>query len=159
MQFVQRYNGGALGAPRINWDAHEDLVRNHNNQGILLDRPLAGLLQDLKRRGMLEDTLVLWTSEFGRTPFTQGEGGLGRDHHPLCFTVWMAGAGLKPGLHYGQSDEVGYQPAENATTVYDLHATILHLLGIDHERLTFFHNGRRYRLTDVAGDVLAKILA
>ncbi|MCA9113607.1 MAG: DUF1501 domain-containing protein [Planctomycetaceae bacterium] len=159
VQFVQLYNGGALGSPRINWDAHEDLVRNHNNQGILLDRPLAGLLQDLKRRGMLEDTLVLWTSEFGRTPFTQGEGGLGRDHHPLCFTVWMAGAGLKPGLHYGQSDEVGYQPAENATTVYDLHATILHLLGIDHERLTYYHNGIDRRLTDVHGHVIQDVLA
>jgi len=152
--FVQVYNGGALGSPRINWDAHEDLVRNHNNQGLLLDQPAAALLKDLKQRGMLEDTLVVWSSEFGRTPFTQGEGGKGRDHHPLAFTTWMAGAGLKPGYHHGETDEVGYQPATNPTTVYDFHATILHLMGIDHTRLTYYYNGLDRRLTDVHGHVI-----
>ncbi|MEQ8791600.1 MAG: DUF1501 domain-containing protein [Pirellulaceae bacterium] len=159
VRFVQIYNGGALGSPRINWDAHEDLVRNHNNQGVLLDQPCAALLQDLKRRGMLDDTLVFWSSEFGRTPFTQGENGLGRDHHPLTFTAWMAGAGLRPGHHHGASDEVGYQPAEHPTTLYDFHATILHLLGIDHTRLTYYHNGLDRRLTDVHGHVIKEVLA
>lgn len=159
VRFVQVYNGGALGSPRINWDAHEEVVRNHNNQGVLLDQPCAALLKDLKRRGMLDDTLVVWSSEFGRTPFTQGEQGLGRDHHPLVFTGWMAGAGLKPGYRYGQSDEVGYEPAENPTTIYDFHATILHLLGIDHTRLTYYHNGFQRRLTDVHGHVIRDVLA
>jgi hypothetical protein len=159
VRFVQIFNGGALGSPRINWDAHEDVVRNHNTQGLQLDRPCAALLRDLKRRGLLEDTLVFWSSEFGRTPFTEGINGKGRDHHPLCFTVWMAGAGLKPGFHYGKSDELGYKPAEHATSVYDLHATLLHLLGIDHERLTFYHNGIQRRLTDVHGHVVRAALA
>jgi uncharacterized protein (DUF1501 family) len=157
--FVQVYNGGALGSPRINWDAHEDLVRNHNNQGILLDQPAAALLKDLKQRGMLEDTLVFWSSEFGRTPFTQGEGGKGRDHHPLAFTAWMAGAGLKPGYHHGETDEVGYQPAINPISVYDFHATILHLMGIDHTQLTYYYNGLNRRLTDVHGHVVKEAFA
>ena len=159
VRFVQLFNGGALGSPRINWDAHEDVVRNHNNQGLQLDQPCAALLTDLKRLGMLDDTLVLWSSEFGRTPFTQGVKGKGRDHHPLCFTVWMAGAGLKPGFHFGESDEVGYKPAKNPVTVYDLHATMLHLLGLDHTRLTFYHNGIDRRLTDVHGHVVRDIIA
>jgi hypothetical protein len=159
VRFVQLFNGGALGSPRINWDAHEDVKQNHDAQGLLLDKPLAGLLKDLKRRGLLDDTLVVWSSEFGRTPFTEGEAGKGRDHHPQCFTAWMAGAGLKPGFRYGRSDEVGYAPAENATTVYDFHATALHLLGIDHERLTHYHNGIERRLTDVHGRVIAGVLA
>jgi len=159
VRFVQIYNGGALGSPRINWDAHEDLVRNHNNQGRQLDRPFAGLLKDLKQRGLLDDTLVVWTSEFGRTPFTQGDDGKGRDHHPLVFTGCMAGAGLRPGYHHGISDEVGYQPAEKPVTVYDFHATLLHLLGIDHRRLTYYHNGLDRRLTDVHGHVVKEVLA
>jgi uncharacterized protein (DUF1501 family) len=108
---------------------------------------------------MLEDTLIFWSSEFGRTPFTQGENGKGRDHHPLAFTAWMAGAGLKPGYHYGETDELGYQPAINPTTVYDFHATILHLMGIDHTRLTYYHNGLNRRLTDVHGHVVRDVLA
>ncbi len=117
---MQLYNGGALGSPRINWDAHEDLKQNHDTQGVLLDKPVAGLLKDLKRRGLLDDTLVFWTSEFGRTPFTQGENGKGRDHHNLCFTGWLCGGGVKRGFAYGQSDEVGYQPASDPVSVYDL---------------------------------------
>jgi hypothetical protein len=159
VRFVQLFNGGAFGSPRINWDAHEDLVENHTKQAAVMDRPVAGLLKDLKRRGMLDDTLVIWNTEFGRTPFTQGVNGKGRDHHQLAFTCWLAGAGLKRGFGYGASDEVGYQPAENAVTVYDFHATILRLLGLDHKRLTYYHNGTRRRLTDVHGEVVEDIFA
>ncbi len=160
VRFVQLYNGASLGGtPRINWDAHEDVKENHDAQGALLDKPCAGLIRDLKRRGLLDDTLVFWSSEFGRTPFTEGVGTRGRDHHPLAFTCWMAGAGLKKGMRYGASDEVGYQVAENPVTVYDFHATILHLLGIDHTRLTYYHNGIQRRLTDVHGHVIHEILA
>jgi hypothetical protein len=159
VRFVQVYNGGALGSPRINWDAHEDVKQNHDAQGILLDKPCAALLKDLKQRGLLEDTLVFWSSEFGRTPVTEGANGKGRDHHNLAFTCWMAGAGLKKGFRYGTTDEFGYQVAEHPVTVYDFHATILHLLGLDHTRLTFYHNGTRRRLTDVHGHVIKEILA
>lgn len=159
VRFVQVYNGGALGSPRINWDAHEDLVRNHGNQARHLDQPAAALLKDLKQRGLLDDTLVVWSSEFGRTPFTQGDDGKGRDHHPLVFSGWMAGAGLKAGYHHGVSDDVGYKPAEDPVTVYDFHATLLHLLGIDHTRLTYYHNGLARRLTDVHGHVVHDVLA
>lgn len=159
VRFVQVYNGGALGSPRINWDAHENVKENHDRQAQLLDQPCAALLKDLKQRGLLEDTLVIWSSEFGRTPFTQGDSGLGRDHHQHVFTCWMAGAGLKPGISWGASDEVGYKPAENPTTIYDFHATILHLLGLDHERLTYLHNGLNRRLTDVHGHVVKEILS
>jgi hypothetical protein len=159
VRFVQLIHGGAFGSPRINWDAHEDIVDNHTKQAAILDKPVAGLLKDLKARGLLDDTLVLWTTEFGRTPFTQGVGAKGRDHHPLVFTCWMAGAGLKRGFRYGASDEVGYQPAEDATSIYDFHATVLHLLGLDHKKLTFYHNGIQRRLTDVHGEVIDKILA
>ena len=113
----------------------------------------------MKRRGLLDDTLVFWSSEFGRTPFTEGIGTRGRDHHPLAFTAWMAGAGLKRGIAYGTTDEVGYQVAENPVTVYDFHATILHLLGIEHTRLVYYHNGIQRRLTDVHGHVLSEILS
>jgi Protein of unknown function (DUF1501) len=160
VRFVQVYSGASLGGnPRINWDAHEDVKTNHDTQAVWLDKPAAGLLTDLKQRGLLDDTLVFWSSEFGRTPFTEGLGTRGRDHHNLCFTVWMAGAGLKKGFGYGISDEVGYQPAENPVTVYDLHATILHLLGIDHTRLSYYHNGIQRRLTDVHGHVIDAVLA
>jgi hypothetical protein len=159
VRFVQLFNGGAFGSPRINWDAHEDLVENHTKQAAVMDKPVAGLLKDLKRRGMLDDTLVIWNTEFGRTPFTQGIGGKGRDHHQLVFTCWLAGAGLKPGFGYGASDEFGYKPAESPMTIYDFHATILHLLGLDHKRLTFYHNGTQRRLTDVHGEVVEDVLA
>jgi hypothetical protein len=160
VRFVQLYNGASLGGnPRINWDAHEDVKNNHDAQAVLLDKPCTGLLKDLKQRGLLDDTLVFWSTEFGRTPFTEGVGTRGRDHHNLVFTCWMAGAGLKKGIRYGASDEVGYQVAEHPVTVYDFHATILHLLGLDHTKLTFYHNGIQRRLTDVHGHVLQEILA
>ncbi len=159
VRFVQVYNGGALGSPRINWDAHEDVKQNHDAQALHLDQPCAALLKDLKRRGLLDDTLVFWSSEFGRTPFTEGVGGKGRDHHPLVFTCWLAGAGVKKGFRHGSSDEVGYLPAEDPVTVYDVHATVLHLLGLDHTKLTFYHNGIRRRLTDVHGTVIEAILS
>ncbi|MBL8819626.1 MAG: DUF1501 domain-containing protein [Planctomyces sp.] len=159
VRFVQIYNGGALGSPRINWDAHENVVENHTAQARLLDQPCAALLADLRQRGLMEDTLVVWATEFGRTPFTQGPSGLGRDHHQHAFTCWMSGAGIREGIQYGSTDEVGYKPAEHPTTIYDFHATILHLLGIDHEQLTFRHNGLDRRLTDVHGRVIEGILA
>jgi len=159
VRFVQLFHGGAFGSPRINWDAHEDIVDNHRTQAVSLDRPVAGLLRDLKQRGLLDDTLVLWTTEFGRTPITQGIDKPGRDHHPLAFTVWMAGAGLKPGYAHGATDEFGYQVVEQPTTIYDFHATVLHLLGIDHTKLTWYHNGIHRRLTDVHGEIVRPILA
>lgn len=159
VRFVQLFNGGAFGSPRINWDAHENIVDNHTKQAAVLDKPLAGLLKDLKARGLLEDTLVLWTTEFGRTPITQGLGAKGRDHHQHSFTIWMAGAGLKPGFAHGVSDEVGYHAAESPVSIYDFHATVLHLLGLDHKRLTYYHNGIQRRLTDVHGEVVGAVLA
>jgi hypothetical protein len=159
VRFVQLFHGGAFGSPRINWDAHEDVVDNHTKQAVSMDRPIAGLIRDLKQRGLLDETLVLWTTEFGRTPFTEGIGGKGRDHHQLAFTCWMAGAGLRQGISHGASDEVGYQVAQDPVSIYDFHATVLRLLGIDHKRLTFYHNGIRRRLTDVHGEAIAGILA
>jgi hypothetical protein len=158
VRFVQLYHGGAFGSPRINWDAHEDIADNHGKQAATLDQPVAGLLRDLKARGLLDDTLVLFTTEFGRTPVTEGPKGKGRDHHQLVFTCWLAGAGLKKGFAYGASDEVGYQVAENPVSVYDFHATVLRLLGLDHKRLTFYHNGIQRRLTDVHGEVIEGLL-
>lgn len=158
VRFVQIFNGGAFGSPRINWDGHENLKENHDNQAATMDKPVAALIQDLKQRGMLEDTLVVWTTEFGRGPATQGIDSPGRDHHPTAFTCFLAGAGVKKGHRHGVTDEVGYFVGENKVTIPDLHATILHLLGIDHEKLTFYHNGINRRLTDVHGHVLKSIL-
>ncbi len=158
VRFVQLWNGGAFSSPRINWDAHESVVDNHTKQAVILDKPLAGLLKDLMQRGMFDDTLLLWTTEFGRTPFTEGIGAKGRDHHPHAFTCWMAGGGVKAGTRYGTSDEVGYGVGESPVSVYDLHATVLHLLGLDHKRLTFYHNGIYRRLTDVHGEVVQGLL-
>jgi len=159
VRFVQLWHGGAFGSPRINWDAHEDIVENHRKQAAIFDKPISGLLGDLKRRGLLKDTLFVWSTEFGRTPFTQGIGKPGRDHHQHAFTVFLAGAGLKPGFAFGQSDEFGYKVAEDEVTIYDFHATLLHLLGLDHQQLTYYHNGIRRRLTDVHGEVVDGILA
>jgi len=159
VRFVQIFNGGSFGSPRINWDGHENLKENHDTQAATMDKPVAALIQDLKQRGMLEDTLFLWSTEFGRGPATQGIDSPGRDHHPTAFTCFMAGAGIRPGFHYGASDEIGYFVAENKVTVPDYHATILHLLGIDHEKLTFYHNGVQRRLTDVHGEVIRDILS
>ncbi len=159
VRFVQVFNGGSFGSPRINWDGHENLKANHDAQAATMDKPVAALIRDLKDRGMLDDTLFVWSTEFGRSPSTQGINSPGRDHHPTAFTCFLAGAGIKKGFHYGQSDEVGYFVGENKVTIPDFHATILHLLGIDHEKLTFYHNGINRRLTDVHGHVIQDILA
>ena len=123
-----------------------------------MDRPVAGLLEDLDRRGLLEDTLVWWGAEFGRTPYAQNNG-TGRDHNPNGFTTWLAGGGVKPGFAYGATDEFGHKAVENKTHMHDLHATILHLLGMDHTRLTYRYSGRDFRLTDVHGEVVSEIIA
>ncbi len=159
VRFVQILNGGAFGSPRINWDGHENMKENHDTQAATMDKPVAALIQDLKQRGLLEDTLFIWNTEFGRSPATQGVGTIGRDHHPTAFTCFLAGAGVKKGIRYGSSDEIGYFVAENKVTIPDFHATILHLLGLDHERLTFYHNGINRRLTNVEGKVIHDILA
>jgi hypothetical protein len=162
VRFVQLFSGGTFGAPRRNWDGHEDMRQNHGQEARRIDRPVAALLLDLRRRGLLDDTLVLFTTEFGRTPFTQSAAdvlGTGRDHNQYGFSVWLAGAGLKHGMAYGASDEVGWKAAEDPVHWNDFHATVLHLLGIDHERLTYYHNGIRRRLTNVAGHVIEDILA
>jgi hypothetical protein len=139
-----------------NWDGHSDL-KQHESLAKKIDQPIAALLKDLKRRGMFEDTLVVWTTEFGRTPGQDGK--YGRGHHSACFSSWMAGAGVKPGITYGESDPIGATVAKDRVHVHDFHATILHLLGIDHEKLTYRHGGRDYRLTDVHGNVVKGILA
>ncbi len=138
------------------------MVANHGQEAKRIDQPVAALLKDLRQRGMLDDTLVLFTTEFGRTPFTQSAKdvvGKGRDHNQYGFTVWMAGGGLKHGMTYGSTDEVGWKAVEKPTTWYDFHATVLHLLGIDHERLTYYHNGINRRLTNVHGQVIEGVLA
>ncbi|MFQ5734334.1 MAG: DUF1501 domain-containing protein [Planctomycetaceae bacterium] len=162
VRFVQLFAGGAFGSPRINWDGHESVLKNHGREAGRIDKPVAGLLRDLRQRGLLDDTLVLFTSEFGRTPFTQsnkGVLGLGRDHNQYGFSVWLAGAGLKAGIAYGNTDELGLKAVEHRTHWHDFHATVLHLLGIDHERLTFYHNGIQRRLTNVHGEPIRGILA
>jgi hypothetical protein len=150
VRFVQVYSDGE-------WDAHADLAGNHTGHCAATDVPIHGLLTDLKRRGLFDSTLVIWGGEFGRMPVSQGANG--RDHNPKGFLVWMAGAGIKGGASHGETDEIGYRAAVDPVTVHDLHATMLHLLGVDHEKLTYLHNGRNYRLTDVAGNVLTRILA
>jgi Protein of unknown function (DUF1501) len=141
----------------VQWDQHSNLYHGHTKNAAEVDKPIAGFLKDLKERGLLKDTLVLWGGEFGRTPTAQGTDG--RDHNPHGFTMWMAGAGVKGGFAYGATDEYGYYAAENKMHVHDLHATILHILGLDHERLTFRYAGRDFRLTDIAGQVAKDILA
>ena len=150
VRFVQAYINDE-------WDAHDDLRKNHDARCAESDVPIAGLLKDLKRRGLLDTTLVVWGGEFGRMPVS--EKSQGRDHNPHGFLMWMAGGGVRGGVSYGETDEIGYKAAEKPVSVHDVHATILHLLGLDHRRLTYLHNGRRYRLTDVAGEVLAPLLA
>ena len=162
VRFVQLLSGGTFSSPRRNWDGHENMKANHGQEALRIDRPVAGLIRDLRRRGMLDDTLVLFTTEFGRTPFTQSAAdvvGLGRDHNQFGFSVWMAGAGLKRGMVHGSTDEIGWKAAEDPVTWPDFHATVLHLLGIDHEKLTFYHNGIRRRLTNVHGRLIRPILA
>jgi hypothetical protein len=139
------------------WDQHSNMPK-HGDHAKAVDRPIAGLLADLKRRGLLEDTLVWWGSEFGRTPYSQGNG-TGRDHNPGGFTVWLAGGGVKPGFAYGETDEFGHAAIMNKVHMHDLHATILHLLGVDHEKLTYRYAGRNFRLTDVHGRIVHDIIA
>jgi len=159
VRFVQIWSGNDNGFPRRNWDSHEDVRRDHGPLALGMARGAAALIQDLKERGLLEDTVILWTTEFGRMPSSQG--GKGRDHNPYCFTNWLCGGGIKGGISHGESDEWGYKPLDrnNPTLVYDIHATILRLLGIDHTKLTFRHNGIDRKLTDVFGEVIGGILA
>ena len=139
------------------WDQHSQLYEKHTENAREVDKPIAGLLKDLKSRGLLEDVLVIWAGEFGRTPVSQG--GDGRDHNPYGYSIWMAGGGVKPGFVYGATDEIGYHAVEDRMHIHDFHATVLHLLGLDHEKLTYHYSGRDFRLTDVAGRVAKKILA
>jgi hypothetical protein len=157
VRFVQVWSGADNGFPRRNWDSHEDLAKDHLDMGRSMDQPAAALIKDLKSRGLLEDTIVYWTTEFGRMPCSQG--GKGRDHNPFGFTNWLAGGGVKGGVAYGATDEWSYKAVDQPTYCYDVHATILHLLGINHEKLTFRHNGIDRRLTDVHGDVIQEIVA
>lgn len=154
VRFVQVWSG--TGGASKNWDNHSDIPNELPFIASQVDRPIAGLLADMKARGMLEDTLIIWTTEFGRFPFTQGA--TGRDHNAKSFVTWLAGAGIKPGVAYGRSDDFAFEAVENKTYCYDLHATILHLLGIDHTRLAVKHNGINRRLTDVHGRVIREIL-
>lgn len=154
VRFIQLYHQG--------WDQHSNLPSGISQQARETDQASAALVLDLKQRGLLDDTLVIWGGEFGRTAYSQGQltaNNYGRDHHPRCFTIWMAGGGVKPGMSHGQTDEFGYNIVDNGVHVHDLNATILHLMGIDHERLTFKFQGRRYRLTDVEGNLIKPILS
>lgn len=154
VRFVQLYHQG--------WDQHGNLFNEMSGQAMDVDRASAALVQDLKQRGLLDETLVIWGGEFGRTNFCQGnfsEDNYGRDHHPRCFSIWMAGGGVKPGISYGETDEFGYNIVKDPVHVHDFHATVLHLLGMDHEKLIYKHLGRRFRLTDVAGKVIPGIIA
>ena len=159
VRFVQLFNGAYQtgGEGTSNWDGHKSLKSQYDVHGPVLDQPAAALIKDLKQRGLLDDTLVVWCTEFGRMPTFQ-KGASGRDHNPSGFTAWMAGAGVKKGYTYGATDEFGYKAIENVATVYDFHATILHLLGLDHRRLSFYHNGIERRLTDVHGHVISDVL-
>ena len=159
VRFVQLFNGAYQtgGEGTSNWDGHKALEKQYTVHGQILDQPVAGLLKDLKQRGLLEDTLVVWCTEFGRMPTFQA-GASGRDHNPSGFTAWLAGAGVKKGFSFGATDEFSYKAVEDVVSVYDFHATILHLLGLDHERLSFYHDGIERRLTDVHGSVIKQIL-
>jgi hypothetical protein len=157
LRFVQLYSGG--GHLEDTWDAHQSIEKNHGQHAAEVDQPIAALLTDLEKRGLLAETLVVWGGEFGRMPFSEGKGEPGRNHNPYGFTMWFAGAGVKGGIAYGATDDLGFEAVEKRCHVHDLHATILHLMGLDHEKLTYFHQGRHERLTDVAGVVVKDILA
>ena len=154
VKFIQLYHQG--------WDQHGNLPKDINKMAKSVDQPSAALVMDLKQRGLLDDTLVIWGGEFGRPNYSQGKltkENYGRDHHPRCFTIWMAGGGAKPGVNYGETDDFSYNIVKDPVHVHDFQATMLHLLGVDHERLTFKHQGRRYRLTDVHGHVINELIA
>jgi len=154
VRFIQLYHQG--------WDNHDSLQIAIKPQAKATDQASAALITDLKRRGLLDDTIVIWGGEFGRTVYSQGKlsaDNYGRDHHPKCFTTWVAGGGIKGGMDYGKTDDYGYNIVQDPVHVHDFHATLLHLLGIDHEKLTFQSQGRRYRLTDVSGKVINNIIA
>lgn len=157
VRFVQLFNGAYASGGDLNWDGHSKLKEQYDKHAAVLDQPAAALIKDMKARGLLEDTLVVWCTEFGRMPFFQ-KGAKGRDHNPDGFTCWMTGAGVKPGVSHGVTDELGQKAVEDIRPLYDFNATILHLLGLDHERLTFQHNGIQRRLTNVEGDVIHEIL-
>jgi hypothetical protein len=156
VRFVQLYHGGMGQQNRDTWDAHDNIKDNHGSHAAEVDRPIAALLTDLKARGLLDSTLVIWHGEFGRMPISQK--GVGRDHNPGTMTVWMAGARIKGGQIVGSSDEFGYKAQQQPIAVHDLHATMLHLLGLDHTRLTYLFNGRNMRLTDVYGSLIPQIV-
>ena len=160
VRVVQLFNGSdpSGGNGITNWDSHSNIAETHAMQAEIMDQPTAALIHDMKRRGLLDDTLVVWCTEFGRMPFLQGNG-TGRDHNPDAFTCILAGAGVKKGFSYGESDEFGFKAAVNPTEVYDFNATILHLMGLDHERLSYYHNGLERRLTNVHGHVIKDVLA
>jgi hypothetical protein len=155
VRFVQVYSGGGHGDD--NWDAHSNVNKNHELHAAETDQAMYGLLTDLKSRGLLGETLVVWAGEFGRTPTSQNS--VGRDHNPRGFTTWMAGGGVKGGQVIGATDEFGYAAVENKVHVHDLHASILHLMGLDHTKLTYFHAGRNMRLTDVHGELIGGLVA
>lgn len=157
VRYIQIYSGGMEN--QRSWDGHNDIQGNHSQFAGETDVPIAGLITDLEQRGLLDETLIVWGGEFGRLPLTQKSKKPGRDHNPHCFTAWLAGGGVKGGVSYGESDEIGHKAAVDKVHVNDLHATILHLLGMDHEKLTYVYNGRRFRLTDVAGEVIRPIVA
>jgi hypothetical protein len=157
VRFVQIYSGGTEN--ERSWDGHVDIQGNHTEFAGETDKPIAALLADLENRGLLESTLVIWGGEFGRLPVAQTGDKPGRDHNPHAFTCWLAGGGAKGGVSYGETDEIGFKAAVDKVHVNDLHATILHLLGMNHEELTYFYNGRSFRLTDVAGSVITPILS
>lgn len=158
VRFVQLFNGAYASGGELNWDGHTKLKEQYDRHGAILDQPTAALVRDLRQRGLLEDTLVVWCTEFGRMPFFQ-KGARGRDHNPDGFTCWFAGAGIRPGVTHGETDELGRQAVRDIHPLYDFSATLLHLLGLDHERLTFEHNGTRRRLTNVEGEIIRPILA
>jgi hypothetical protein len=157
VRFVQLYSGG--GHLEETWDAHESIEKNHGQHGAEVDQPIAALLEDLEQRGLLDSTLVVWGGEFGRMPFSEGPGAPGRNHNPYGFSMWLAGGGVQGGLRYGETDEFGFEAVTDRVHLHDLHATILHLMGLDHEQLTYFHQGREESLTDVGGRVVEDVLA
>jgi hypothetical protein len=157
VRFVQLYSGG--GHLEETWDAHESIEKNHGRHGAEVDQPIAALLTDLEQRGLLDETLIVWGGEFGRMPFSEGQNAPGRNHNPYGFSMWLAGGGVKGGTAYGETDEFGFEAIVDRVHLHDLHATILHLMGMDHERLTYFHQGRDESLTDVFGNVVTGVLA